>query len=474
MRKKLLGVLVLVGLLVPLFSLHAASAGQPYITRYRLDLWGSSDFQDLNIQNTWLASHHISSVIGGTISRGQRGIRLNGPGSTSANLLFEAGQNESFTIALAKAANGEAHARLYRTNLGTNILVASLDNYMGAPSTTTVYKTISRSAFVAEGLTIPRVDPRRLVLAWYYPWFQEGSFDQGPWYDKPLNPWRTEDAAEVSAMVTQAADAGVDGFIVAWNTLPERIRRWDLVMSAAAGKPFYVAPVIELQQFETSPDTWNVAGIKDTILEALEYSSSPNFLRVGASPVVYIFGVWHMGSTVWNQVAASVTAAGHTPFFLGETSDPAYGFQGNYIYSPNGHGLEWMKSTYMARQRASRYTAQVDPTRPQQLWAATASPGMNLSYFSPLFPENEARRNGQRFADTWSASIYSMPEWVLITSWNEWYEATHIAPSEEFGYTALNVNRSWASYFHNPTQGGGSSGGGGGLIDLPLGLRRIG
>jgi hypothetical protein len=455
-----------------MLSLQTASAAGPTVTRYKLDLWGTSDFQGLAINNTWLADYHVDALAGGSISRGHDGVTLNGPGSvsTTTSMLFEVANVDSFTISLAKASNGEAHARMYRTNGVSPVLIASMDNYMGPGSTTTVYKTVTRSSFVADGLPIPRVDPRRLVLAFYYPWFKAGSFNQGPWYDKPVGPYRTEDATEVSAMVSQAAGAGVDGFIVSWDDVGDHTQRFDLVLSAAAGRAFYVAPVIELLAFQTPSGTFDLTAIRSTISLALQRSSNPNFLSVAGRPVVFVFGVYHVGAPAWRQVVDQLNATGMAPFFVGESPGTDYGFDGNYMYNPNGHSSDWLRNTYMGRARASRYPAQVDPAARQQLWAASVSPGMNLSYFNPLFPQNEARRNGQRFADTWIASLPSSPEWVLVTSWNEWYEATHIQPSEEFGTKALDINRSWAAYFHNPTTGSGSSGGGGGLLDVPIPL----
>jgi len=469
-RRKLLGVAIVVGLLVTLLSLQTASASGPTVTRIKADLWGTSDFQDLGIQNAWMAAYHVDAITGSTISRGHDGVTLNGPGSTTVSGIFEVANVDSFTVSLGKAADGEAHARLYRVNNATSVLIASLDNYMGAGSQTIVYKSVSRTSLVSTGYLVPRVDPRRLVLAFYYPWFQAGSFDHGPWYDTPVGPYRTEDSYDVSSMVTQAAGAGIDGFVVSWDDVGDHTQRFDLVLSAAAGRAFYVAPVIELLQFKTSSDTFDMDRIKSTISLALQRRTNPNYLSVNGRPVVFVFGVYQMGSTAWRQIVDSVNATGVTPFFIGESPGADYRFDGNYIYSPNGHDTSWIRSTYVNRARASRYQAQVDPLVPQQLWAASVSPGMNVSYFNPLFPQNQARNNGQRFSDTWSSAMPSSPEWILVTSWNEWYEATHIQQSEQFGTKALDVNRSWASYFHNPTSGGSSSSGGGALPNLPIPL----
>jgi hypothetical protein len=55
--------------------------------------------------------------------------------------------------------------------------------------------------------------------------------------------------------------------------------------------------------------------------------------------------------------------------------------------------------------------------------------------------------NGERYADTWRAAVGSDPEWVLITSWNEWYESTHIAPGVNSGGRALEQTATWTGTF---------------------------
>ena len=36
------------------------------------------------------------------------------------------------------------------------------------------------------------------------------------------------------------------------------------------------------------------------------------------------------------------------------------------------------------------------------------------------------------------------PDWVFITTWNEWWEHTHIEPSEKFGDQYLRITEEYA------------------------------
>jgi len=44
---------------------------------------------------------------------------------------------------------------------------------------------------------------------------------------------------------------------------------------------------------------------------------------------------------------------------------------------------------------------------------------------------------GERYQATWDAALASDPDWILVTSWNEWYEGTAVEPSVRFGDLAL-------------------------------------
>ncbi len=474
MRFKLVSVVVLVGLLFAAFGINSADAGGAYLTRLKVEISGTSDWQYIKIGNSYIASYHVDATApGATVERGSTTLLVRGPGyqavSVTITFLLEVSNINSFAVTLAKGKIGEAHAKLYRVNDATPVQILSLNNYETSDDMAVTVQ-VSRSALVGTGYTVPRIDPRRLVLAFYYPWFQAGSFDKGPWYDEPTGAYDTKDPTQVAEMVTQAQTAGIDGMIVSWDNIGDHAQRFDLVTAELAKRSMHVSPLIELMAFKTSAG-FNLSGIVSTIKLALERSTNPAFLKVGGRPVVFVYGAWELEPASWKSVVSTLSSAGLSPFLIGEPSDAAYGFDGAYYYNPNGHSYSFLISKYGAIMRQLRYAAQVDPLVKQGLWAATVSPGQNMSYFDPLFPQHENRKNGDRYDLTWSASFSTAPEWILVTSWNEWYEATHIVPSQKFGSTALNQTAGWADAFHNPTPWGGSSNSGG-LLPLPgpLGL----
>ena len=43
------------------------------------------------------------------------------------------------------------------------------------------------------------------------------------------------------------------------------------------------------------------------------------------------------------------------------------------------------------------------------------------------------RANGETYRSFWRVARASDPQWILITSFNEWHEGSEIEPSVEFG-----------------------------------------
>jgi hypothetical protein len=57
------------------------------------------------------------------------------------------------------------------------------------------------------------------------------------------------------------------------------------------------------------------------------------------------------------------------------------------------------------------------------------------------------RRNGERYRVLWQEAIKTEPDWVLITSWNEWGEGTEIEPSFQLGDQYLQITAEYAKPF---------------------------
>jgi hypothetical protein len=57
------------------------------------------------------------------------------------------------------------------------------------------------------------------------------------------------------------------------------------------------------------------------------------------------------------------------------------------------------------------------------------------------------RWGGGVYEALWAAALVAAPDYVLITSWNEWHEGSEIEPSVEYGATILKATASFSRAF---------------------------
>ena len=55
-----------------------------------------------------------------------------------------------------------------------------------------------------------------LVLAFYYAWFDQNTWDSGQSVDSPAELYRSSDLATIERHVSQAQSAGLDAFVQSW------------------------------------------------------------------------------------------------------------------------------------------------------------------------------------------------------------------------------------------------------------------
>jgi hypothetical protein len=293
------------------------------------------------------------------------------------------------------------------------------------------------------------LDPRRLTLAVYYPWYSAGSADSGPWHDHPNEPWNTDDPGEVARMVDQAKAAAVDGFIVSYQDEATEVRRLDLVAQAAASRSFVVAPLFELDRLPSAPNA-RQATLERWFSDLVARARAPEYLKAGDRPVVFLYHTTDVTPDMWRSVRQRLSQQGADPFIVADKVGPGYDFDGVYAYSPNSRSDDQLADLYDTVLQQARFDPAIGNGDRQRLWAAPVSPGEDDSAIDrpPRDKHVVDRQGGARYDATWSAATATSPEWVVVTTWNEWYENTEVAPSARTGTRALDQTASWSSAFH--------------------------
>lgn len=292
-----------------------------------------------------------------------------------------------------------------------------------------------------SGGTEPRYNPdlvfdgKRMIDAPHYP--LDGVYDSG-------------DPVVIRRQLAELRQAGVDASIVSWwgiDDYSDQVLNALVREAAATGyrlTVYYETPMVARRKGEQS----EAARIQTDLRYLLEkHAGSRSWLHVAGRPAIVIYRVDLYPLAVWQEVKDGLRAAGFEPFFVGDTFnlEALAVMDGLHIYNPARRLLsgEDLAATYQ------RISAEV--RRQGKLFAATVIPGFDDRKIRT--PGTFlAREDGGCYNRTWQAAFASQPDWVLVTSWNEWHEGSEIEPSREYGTAYLWLTAQWARAFK--TRGG--------------------
>lgn len=283
----------------------------------------------------------------------------------------------------------------------------------------------------------------RLLWAFYYPWYTRQDWSS-PWLrDVPAEPYASADRTTMERHVRQAKEAGIDGFISSWwgphDRTDDNLRT---LLKIAQEEDFLVTIYFETLASEGGLPRDEIVRWLTYLLKT--YGDHPAFARLDGKPVVVFWATDPVPLDTWGEAFETVREEGLDFFALGMSYSPSYldVFDGLHQYGIfNIPNLEQVLTT---AGNAVRHYGLLNDS-PPKLWAATVQPG----YDDRLLPDRrggqvQARANGDVYRRTWNAALASDPDWILVTTWNEWWEHTHIEPSQEFGGLYLEITREYA------------------------------
>lgn len=284
----------------------------------------------------------------------------------------------------------------------------------------------------------------RLVLAFYYAWFDNATW-QRPLSDQPAQPYVSTDPAAIERHVVWAQGAGVDGFVQSWygpqveNNQTET--NFALLLDIAARHGFSAAVDFEV----TSPFLTS----QEAVLDALEHllnvhARHPAYLRVNGRPVVFF---WRQNRfpVEWWEMAREMVDPERRSLWIMEGVDLGYldSFDGTHLYSvawdadPGATLVRWGERIHdrNAAHGAVKY------------WVATVMPGYDDRVTGRADAFVRDRAGGDYYRNCWDGAIRSGADWVIITSFNEWLEGSQIEPSVTYGDFYLNLTREMADRY---------------------------
>jgi hypothetical protein len=289
----------------------------------------------------------------------------------------------------------------------------------------------------------------KLVLAFFYPWYGPGAFDDGKMSDRPTAPYISDHPDVIDRQIAEAQAAGIDGFIVEWAGNGDiTATNFPVIFDAAARHgfsiTFYFVTNGAMQHGDPAQQLQDLLN---------RYSGQPAFLHWNNKPVFFVWAPDALpgGLNGWRDVRHRIDP-NNGQIWSVETTNSTYldVFDTIHLFS----GGKWDAKNNFANVN-NQFRGIVDGYNrthagAQRMWTAGVIPGWDETRLGRNNPGDVTlvdRRNGDTYAASWQSAIRSNPEWITITSFNEWYEGTQIEPSASYGNKYLDLTRTWACQY---------------------------
>ena len=312
------------------------------------------------------------------------------------------------------------------------------------------------------------------VLAFYYGWF-----------GNPKNPaWGRVDAAKheidntarypakgaysshdpaiIEWQIDQAKAAGITGFVVSWWGLGD----WDqwhddslaMLLKCAEQKHFKIS--IYWERAPGDGQGQIDGAINDISYVLNKYGKSAAFLKVDGKPVIFAYNrvtIFAMPVTSWPAIIQGIRERAGDFVFIGDIGDDqqrpgAYLFDGVHSYGVNlpddlreHMTVDKLSALHAFLARYDTNTANIARQR-NRICCLLVSPGFDARKAYKWNTQFD-RLDGQTYRTYWDEALKASPDWVIITSWNEWGEGTEIEPSLELGDKYLQITAECARRF---------------------------
>ena len=289
---------------------------------------------------------------------------------------------------------------------------------------------------------IQRTGDQKMLWAFYYSWYYLKSWADPRLRDRPLIPYVSNDSQAIAQQIDEAKSAGIDGFVSSWwgpGDFTDRIL--PKLLSLAEQKNFHIAIYLETlsDQGPLSPDEllrWLTYFIP-------MYRDNPAYMKVDGKPLIV---VWSSGAeplTAWQNIFSKLHQQGLDGVYLamGYDSTNLDAFSGLHEYGI--FNTADLAQLYQQTSREVHFYPLLAGSAEPKIWAAAVQPGFDDRMIPGRKGQVQARQNGDFYRMTFQAATASDPDWIFITSWNEYPENTYIEPSQKFGDLYLNITREY-------------------------------
>ncbi|MFZ4826869.1 MAG: endo-1,3-alpha-glucanase family glycosylhydrolase [Phototrophicaceae bacterium] len=289
----------------------------------------------------------------------------------------------------------------------------------------------------AVSVTPTQAQSGRQVWAWYFGWFTYDTWSDGRLRDIPAQPYDSLDGGVQGRQIQEAQSAGIDAFIMSWfgsknNNLTQQV--FTSMLNQAGGRGFKMGAAVDLVDPGYFTSEQEVISEMSYLINDLANHGA--YLRYNGKPVIYIYNQGRYSLSQWQNIRAAVDP-NHNTIWLSEGTTTQYipTFEGLYLFNS-----AWSSSPASTARQFKNATTNAGGT----FFAPTAHPGWNEDALAAGRSNPTAakeRDNGTFLRNSFNGAAQGGTDVILIVSWNEYFENSHIEPSQAFGTQALDILR---------------------------------
>jgi hypothetical protein len=277
----------------------------------------------------------------------------------------------------------------------------------------------------------------RQVWAYYFGWYTGESWGDGRLLDRPAAPYDSRDGGAISRQISEAQSAGIDAFIAAWygpagDNLTSQT--FNALLDISAGQGFRAAASVDLGDPAFNATVGDTIGTLSYLIG--DRANHPAYLRYNGRPVIYFWNQSRFSVADWENIRAQVDP-GRNTIWVAEGTNTGYlrVFDGLYLFN-----TAWAANPASVATQWGRRAASAGAT----FYTPTVLPGWDESALAAGRPNPTSprpRNNGQFLTSSWNGAVASGASVILVVSWNEYLENSHIEPSQVYGAQSLDVLR---------------------------------
>jgi hypothetical protein len=270
------------------------------------------------------------------------------------------------------------------------------------------------------------------LMAYYYIWFDESSWDRAKTDYPILGRYSSDDEAVMLQHILWAKEAGIDGFIVSWKSTFQLDSRLESLMTLAAENDFQLWIIYQGLDFSRQP--LPIERIENDLEHFLNSYAEHLAFSMYDKPIIIWSGTWEFS----REEIELVTTEYRDDFYILATERNNEGYL-RLADIVDGNAYYWSSvnpATFDAYlEKLSEMGELVHETG--GLWVAPAAPGFDARLLGGTSVVERA--GGETLRIELDTAFRSNPDAIGLISWNEFSENSHIEPSERYGREALDV-----------------------------------